>query len=132
MRAHPWLPGLMITHPVLGPNGVALLEHALTVLAPHPADVATKLEAFAMMSGITALFVQHELAGGSALQQRNAAFLQHAATSGEHPRLAQLLSQGAASPASSPDDYRPEDQYAALLTRILTGLLGPAPNPADR
>src|ERR1700722_20090109 len=25
MRAHPWLPGLMITHPVLGPNGVALL-----------------------------------------------------------------------------------------------------------
>ena len=85
-----------------------------------------------MMNGITALFAQHELAGGSALQQRNVAFLQHAATSGEHPGLAQLLSQGAASPASPPDDYRPEDRYAAVLTRILTGLLGPAPDPADR
>jgi len=133
MRAHPWLPGLMIAHPVLGPNGVALLEHVLIVLQPHPADVPTKLEAFAMMNGITALFVQHELAGGSALQQRNVAFLQYAATSGEHPRLAHLLAQGqSASPASPPDDYRPEDRYAAVLTRILTGLLGPAPDPADR
>jgi AcrR family transcriptional regulator len=133
MRAHPWLPGLLIAHPVLGPNGVALLEHVLTLLQPHPADVPTKLEAFAMMNGITALFVQHELAGGSALQQRNVAYLQHAATSGEHPRLAQLLAQGQpTSPASSPDDYRPEDRYATVLTRILTGLLGPTPDPADR
>ena len=133
MRAHPWLPGLMIAHPVLGPNGVALLEHVLIVLQPHPADVPAKLEAFAMMNGITALFVQHELAGGSALQQRNVAFLQYAATSGEHPRLAQLLAQGQpASPASPPDDYRPEDRYAAVLTRILTGLLAPAPDPAAR
>ena len=42
MRAHPWLPGLMIAHPVLGPNGVALLEHVLIVLQPHPADVPAR------------------------------------------------------------------------------------------
>ena len=49
-----------------------------------------------MLNGITALFVQHELGGGSALAERNAAYLQHAATPGEHPRLARLLSQGPA------------------------------------
>jgi AcrR family transcriptional regulator len=129
MRAHPWLPGLVITHPVVGPNGVAMLEHVLTALAPHPADVATKLEAFAMLNGITALFVLYEVAGGTDLQQRNVAFLQHAATSGEHPRLAQLLGQ---EPARPPDDYQPQDRYAAIVTRILTGLLGPAPDPPRR
>jgi AcrR family transcriptional regulator len=121
LRRHPWLAGLVITRPVIGPNGIALLEHVLAVLAPHPADIGTKLEAFAMVNGITAAYVQHELAGGSALQERNVAYLQHAATSGEHPRLAELLSQGPPAPAE------PADRYSAILTRILSGLLGPAP-----
>ena len=129
LRRHPWLAGLVITRPVLGPHGVALMEYVLTVLAPHPADIAAKLEAFAMLNGITALFVQHELAGGSALQQRNVAYLHHAATSGEHPRLAQLLSQAliTTGPAGSDD---PADSYSRILTRILAGLLGPAPGSA--
>jgi AcrR family transcriptional regulator len=129
LRRHPWLAGLVITRPVLGPHGVALMEYVLTVLAPHPADMAAKLEAFAMLNGITALFVQHELAGGSALQQRNVAYLHHAATSGEHPRLAQLLSQApvTAAPADSGD---PADRYRRILARILAGLLGPAPGTA--
>jgi AcrR family transcriptional regulator len=116
LRRHPWLAGLVITRPVLGPNGIALLEHVLTVLAPHPADVAAKLEAFAMLNGITALFVQREIAGGSALAGRNAAYLQHAATSGEHPRLARLLSQ-------APAPAGPADGYRRIVTRILAGLL---------
>jgi AcrR family transcriptional regulator len=119
LRRHPWLAGLTITRPVLGPNGVALLEHYLAILAGHPASLATKLEAFGLLNGLTALFVQHELAGGSAQQQRNAAYLQHALTSGEHPRLAELLAQGA--PESSVD---PADPYPDVLARILTGLLG--------
>jgi len=140
LRHHPWLAGLVINRPVLGPNGVALLEHALAVLAPHPADAATKLEAFGLLNGITALFVQHELAGGSALQQHNVAYLIHAAASGEYPRLAQLLAQpppdaraaaagrsGNHDPGGSND---PADRYSVILTRILTGLLGPAPGSA--
>jgi len=122
LRRHPWLASLALTRPVIGPKGVALLEHVLAVLATHPADIGTKLEAFAMLNGITVAFVQHELAGGSALQARNVAYLQHAATSGEHPRLAQLLSDGPPAPAE------PADRYRGILTRILSGLLGPWPD----
>jgi len=125
LRRHPWLADLAITRPVLGPNGVAMLEHVLTVLAPHPADLGTKMEAFAVLNGLTALYAQHELAGGSALQQRNAAYLHHAATSGEHPRLTQLLSQAAA--AGPPQEYDLAERFEAILARILTGVLGPAP-----
>lgn len=122
-RRHPWLPGLAMARPVLGPNGIALLEHVLTVLAPHPADLRTKMEAFAMLNGITAAFVQHELAGGSQLQQSNAAYLQQALASGEHPRLAELLSAGPA--PAGPEPAGAADRYAGILGRILTGLLGP-------
>src|SRR5579863_3531153 len=73
MLRHPWVAGLIVTRPVLGPNGIAMLEHVLAVLEPHPASLVTKLEAFATLNGICALFVQHELAGGSALHNRNVA-----------------------------------------------------------
>jgi AcrR family transcriptional regulator len=130
MRRHPWLVTLAITRPVLGPNGVAVLEHYLAVLAAHPAGVTAKLEAFGMLNGITALFAQHEVAGGSSLQRRNVAYLLHAASSGEHPRLGQLLPVAAASaePARAPD---PADSYRDIITRILTGLLGPPPSTPD-
>jgi len=118
MRRHPWLVILVATRPTLGPHGVALLEHVLDVLHPHPADPAAKLEAFAMLNAITVLFVQSELAGGSAAQQRNAAYLQHIAATGGYPRIAQLFGQALPAPA---------DRYAGILTRVLTGLLGPAP-----
>jgi AcrR family transcriptional regulator len=121
---HPWLADLAITRPVLGPNGIAMLEHVLTVLTPHPADTGTKMEAFALLNGFTALFARYELAGGSALQQRNVAYLQHAATSGEYPRLAGLLALG---PAASADQYNPADRFKTILGRLLSGLLGPAP-----
>lgn len=124
---HPWLAGLVITRPVIGPNGIALLEHVLAVLAGHPADIGTKLEAFAMLNGMTAAFVLHEQSGGSALHQRNVAYLRHAAASGEHPRLARLLEQGAPAaaevmPPAGPRE--PADRYGDLLARILAGVLG--------
>jgi AcrR family transcriptional regulator len=117
MRRHPWLPGLILTRPVLGPHGLALLEHVLEVLAPHPASVGAKLEAFAMLTSITATFAQEELSGDSARQERNAAFLQHALASGQHPQLARRLAEAAPLPAEVADRYRD------VLGRILTGLL---------
>jgi AcrR family transcriptional regulator len=121
-RRHPWLADLAITRPVLGPNGIAVLEYVLTVLAPHPADLATKMEAFATLNGVTALYASYELAGGSALQQRNVAYLQYAAASGEHPRLTRLLSQA---PAGGPaEEYDIAGRFEVILGRILTGLLG--------
>lgn len=124
MRRHPWLAALVLTRPVLGPNGLTLLEHVLDVLGPHPADIAAKVEAFAMLNAVTAVFVGSELAGGSAAQQRNAAYLQHAVTSGERPRLARLLAQAPAATAGT------ADRYGDILSRILAGLLPAEPPPA--
>jgi AcrR family transcriptional regulator len=126
MRRHPWLPALMLSRPVLGPRGVALMEHVLDVLAGHPAGLEAKLEAFAMLNAVTALFAQNELAGGSALQQRHVAYLQHVLAAGQFPRLAGLLApDGAAAPR--PDTAAPADRYSDILGRVLTGLLGPQP-----
>ncbi len=130
LRRHPWLAGLAVTRPVFGPNGIAMLEHFLTVLAAHPADTATKLEAFAMLNGITALFALHEAAGGPALQQRNTAYLRHALISGAHPRLAELLS-AAPEAGDAAERQDPAARYGDIITRILTGLLGPA-TPSGR
>jgi AcrR family transcriptional regulator len=125
LRRHPWLAGLAVTRPVLGPSGLAALEHFLTVLAAHPAGIEAKLEAFAMLNGITALFALHEAGGGTALQQRNTAYLRHALTSGEHPGLAKLISAApAAGEAAERQD--PAGRYGDIIARILTGLLGPA------
>jgi AcrR family transcriptional regulator len=119
MRRHPWLPPLVITRSVLGPRGLVLLERFLELLAGHPASTEAKLEAFAILNAATALFVQNELGGGSARQQRNAAYLHFALGSGRHPRLAELLS--AAGPAEPAPDTA--DRYRDVLGRILTGLL---------
>jgi len=131
LRRHPWLPGLAISRPVIGPNGVRVIEHVLAVLAGHPADLVTKMEAFALLNGITATSVLHEQAGGPDLQARNVAYLSHVLASGEHPRLAALMS---ASPASrqtaSGDVIDPADRYPDILARLLTGLLGPHPRPS--
>ena len=133
IRRHPWLVTVVTTRPVLGPHGLAVLEHVLEVLAPHPADMAAKLEAFAMLNSVTTLFAQSELADGPAAQQRNAAYLHYATTTGGHTRLAELLAQGAAAgtgPAAEPG-YEPADHYGNVITRILTGLLGPARTEPD-
>jgi AcrR family transcriptional regulator len=126
MRRHPWLPPLLITRSVLGPNGLTLLEHVLEALASHPASTAAKLETFGLLNAATALFVQNELAGGAARQQGNAAYLQHVLATGHHPRLAELLTPAASAQTSPPEAAMdPADRYRDILARILSGLLTP-------
>jgi AcrR family transcriptional regulator len=134
MRRHPWLPALVIGRAVLGPHGLVLIEHFLDILAAHPADIGAKLEAFGMLNALAAVFVQNELTGGSAQQERNAAYLQHVLAAGELPRLAVLLTAGPAAPPPEPpeppdpaDPADPGDRFADLLRKIATGLLQPAP-----
>ena len=132
MRRHPWLPPLLASRPVLGPHGLALLEHGLEALTPHPAGTAAKLEALALLSATTALFVQNELAGGPDQQQRNAAYLHHALTAGHHPRLAELLAAPPATTRTGPPGAAasPADRYRDILARILSGLLALPPPSA--
>jgi AcrR family transcriptional regulator len=124
MRCHPWLPPLVTARSVLGPNGLVLIEYGLEVLAPHPASTEAKLEALALITATAALFVQNELAGGAARQQRNAAYLHHVLAAGRHPRLAELLTPAAPDQAG-PAEAAPADRYRDILTRILGGLLAP-------
>jgi AcrR family transcriptional regulator len=123
MRRHPWLPSLLITRSVLGPNGLVLLEHVLKALAAHPASLAAKLEAFAILNTTTALFVQNEFGGGSARQQRDAAYLNHALATGCYPQLAELLAPASPAHASPAEAAEPADRYRDVLARILSGLL---------
>jgi AcrR family transcriptional regulator len=118
MHRHPWLADLVPRRPALGPNGLALVQHFLEVLEPHPAGIAAKLEAFGMLMAVTAVFVQAEHADGSASQLRNADHVGLAVSSGEYPRLAELL----AAPPVAPSN---PDRFAEVIGRILTGLLGP-------
>ena len=120
-RRHRWLAGLAMTRPVIGPNGIGLLEHFLTLLQRHPASIEAKMQAFAMLNGITAAFALQEQADPG-LQARNLAYLGHSLTSGEHPRLAALLSPQAQLPP--PEELT--DYYPDLIARVLTGLLGPS------
>ena len=124
MRRHPWLPSLLITRSVLGPNGLVLLEHVLKALAPHPASLAAKLEAFAILNTTTALFVQNELGGGSAPAAAQRRLPEPRPGYRPLPRLAELLAP--ASPAQvSPSEAaaEPADRYRDILARILSGLL---------
>jgi Tetracyclin repressor-like, C-terminal domain len=106
------------TRPVLGPNGLVVVEHVLEVLAAHPADTAAKLDAFAMLTSVSAVFVLNEMSGGRSAQQRNAAYLQQVLAAGQHP-LTQLLTSAPAGGQAH------EDRYASILGRILTGILAP-------
>jgi AcrR family transcriptional regulator len=117
MRRHTWLPALVITRPALGPHGIDLLEHALDVLADHPAAGGAKLEAFALLMALTAAFTQNELAATDSGAQRQAAYLRHVAAAGSHPRLTALLT-------TAPPTGHTRDRLDAVLGRALAGLLG--------
>jgi hypothetical protein len=108
-----------------------VVEHVLAILDGHPAGLATKMEAFALLNGITATSVLYEQAGGPDLQARNVAYLTHAMASGDHPRLAAHMSAAVSGEAGSEDVIDPADRYPDILARLLTGLLGPWPRPGE-
>jgi AcrR family transcriptional regulator len=116
MRRHPWLATLTITRPVLGPHGADLLEHVLDILADHPAGPGRKLEAFALLNALTALFAQNEQAAVGTDAQRRLAYLGHVAAEGTHPRITAVLGSQAGS--------EPHDQFDETILRILNGALG--------
>ncbi|OZM77875.1 TetR family transcriptional regulator [Pseudonocardia sp. MH-G8] len=110
-RRHPWLAELVLTRPVVGPNGVDVTEHFLAVLADHSAPDGDKLVALAMLNAIVAAAARSEASPVDAL--RSARYVAHVAAQGKHPHLAALSG-------------KPEigDPLPEALKRILSGLLG--------
>ncbi|GGK74310.1 TetR/AcrR family transcriptional regulator [Mangrovihabitans endophyticus] len=134
MRRHPWVVPLVIGQPSIGPHSLDLIEHILAVLGDHPAPTGAKLQAFAMLNGVVALFVQNELAGerrrnGQTIAQwqaAQAAYLHHIAAQGRHPRLARAMTPDPAAVAAT------DDALDLLTARIMEGLLGGAAAATDR
>jgi hypothetical protein len=93
MLRHPWLAELVITGTTIRPRAAGLLEYVLAALKDHPASVAAKLTAFAVMTAPTAAYVQNEIGTSASAPQRQAAYLQHVAVGGPHPDLAEVLSE---------------------------------------
>ncbi|WP_232663167.1 TetR/AcrR family transcriptional regulator [Pseudonocardia sp. TRM90224] len=109
-RRHPWLAELVLTRPVVGPNGIDVTEHFLAVLADHPAADGDKMVAMAMLNSVVAAAAQAEASPADML--RSARYIAHVAAAGKHPHLAAL-------------DLAPDggDPLPGALRRILAGLL---------
>lgn len=67
----------------------------------------------------TAAFALNELGATSGTRQRQGAYLAHVVATGGHPHLAAALTGVVPAPAA------PAERFEEILSRILTGLLGP-------
>ncbi|OKH98110.1 regulator [Streptomyces sp. CB02923] len=122
MRRHPWLPAALPARQTFGPNTLAVLEYALTVLAPTDLDAQAGLEIFSLLSGFVASHVTHELAQeeatggtGRAFHDAQARYLRSAAVTDAHPKVAEALT----APGGAPS---PDATFDRLLNRMLDGL----------
>ncbi|MET9919392.1 TetR/AcrR family transcriptional regulator [Streptomyces sp. NPDC006435] len=120
MLRHRWLPAVLATRRVPGPNTLAFLENALAALRPTGLDGTAKLEVFAQLTAFVAGHVAHEIAQAAASQspERAAAearYLAAVAADGRHPELAEALS-------APGRPLTPEATFTRFLNRLIDGL----------
>lgn len=107
MRRHPWVPGLVLTRPSIGPNSLRCTEYFLAVMSGTEISGGTKMELFAMLNGNICQFAQWEAnqreAGGSAQWQAElVAYLGAAVSTGDYPNMAAAFADAEA-PDMDPD-----------------------------
>jgi AcrR family transcriptional regulator len=113
-RRHRWL-GEVVATPVLGPHGLALTEHVLTVLERHPAADGRKLVAFATMNALTTAYARSGHGDQDPARARGqAAYIAHLVAEGRLPRLAALRPEVG---------VEPDEVFPVMLRRVLRGLL---------
>ena len=106
--------------PGAGPNSLAYLDHALSIMAGTNLGAAAKLRGVAMLTSVTSAFVQNELAatdvpGRSARDATvRARYLGQAAASGKYPPLASVLGEG-------PQPEQPDEVFTQIIATYLTG-----------
>lgn len=124
---HPWLADAMITVPFsTGPNMGRLAEHALAVLADHPAPASRKMETIGMVGGMVqqwAGFIAH--ADVAELMTTQAMYFAHLAADGNHPHIAAMIAEQQQSPVGIED---PATTLERMLTIVVRGSLG-GPDP---
>lgn len=110
MRRHPWLPAALPARQTLGPNTLAVLDHALAVLAQTGLDAQAQLEAFSLLTGFVASHMSYELAQERAVEAADqtsgesldtqARYLASAVAGGNYPHLARPWRERAATRAT--------------------------------
>ena len=108
-RRHPWLLEAGLRGTSLGPNATDYFECCLRLLAPVERDIAAKMEATAMITGVVSLFARPPAVG--AVSNPFAAVDPQA-----HPHLSAALSQ----PASTTP---PPNLFERTIRSVLRGLL---------
>ncbi|MEV7596313.1 TetR/AcrR family transcriptional regulator C-terminal domain-containing protein [Kitasatospora sp. NPDC089797] len=119
-RRHPWLPGLVIARPGIGPNALRYTDHFLAVTAPTGQPGGTRMEAMAMFNGFICQFAQYEqsAAAGAKWQAEMVGYLTQAAMSGAYPHLARAFAT-----AGPPAD--PDQAFERTLDRVVLAILAP-------
>jgi AcrR family transcriptional regulator len=120
LREHPWLLDAVLDRPPVGPAVLAMVEHALGLLADHPAPGPAKMEAIGVLTGLVQTTAQNERPGHGVLDEEfmaaQATILMRAATDGAHPHLAAAL-------AGPPPTETGDERLARILGHVLDGLL---------
>ena len=116
MKKHAWLAQQVLTRATLGPNGLQVLEDFLTALKSHPASSAAKLEAFAMLNAMAALFAINQSPDHDSRAASQAEYLSRLAQAGTHPELSKVFATE--TPATAV-----EDRFSRTLTAVLRGAL---------
>ena len=126
MRRHPWVPGLVLTRPTIGPNSLRCTEYFLAVMAANDQPAETKMELFAILNSSICTFAQWEAnqraQGG--IEQWNAelvTYLATAAASGDYPHLARTFAES----ADRTPDLDPDGIFARGIDRVISVILGP-------
>ena len=131
---HPWLLDVRAAGNLPGPNAIAFLEHALSVLGGTGLTGPARLETVGLLSGAVRLFAQTEIeqqrAGRDTAQWQDslAGYLLPIAADGQHPHLAAALAD---QPALDDAGQQQQPLFDRAMTRILTGLLPPDRTPPE-
>lgn len=119
MRRHPWLAGLCVSRPSMGPNALRCTEYFLAALADSDWDGGTKMELFALLNGFVCQFAEWErtAAGGDGAQWQTdlVVYLTGAITTGRYPHLAATLAGAGGAPPPDADTV-----FARSLDRLLS------------
>lgn len=120
---HTWLAPLLATRPLLGPNWLRGLNHALTAVAPLTSDIADAAAAVGLIRDYVRGAVMRELAekqtqlrtGQTEDQWRAvvAPYLRKVIESGAYPQVSRMIKAA---------DLGPAEQFSYGLRRILTGI----------
>ncbi len=113
-RRHPWLSSVPGVIHVLGPHIAQYLDVGLGIVAAHPADTRSKIEAIALMAGVLSLFDRHLAAGAPTYRL--------APMEIELPNLARAVGELAADPRRV-GDADPTEHLLNLAVRVVDGVL---------